>query len=225
MSISVGLNSKHYHFLTLEISFIIILDIIVKCTCYREPSISLKMKLENVETKSSVFERLSEDIARHNAHAELQRTSGIDGLTSSRVKISNKTEKLSDSLQWNKSKLGQAILYGNTSQQRHLEAKLANIERQKIQCIRNMEWKQLDVFRGLAKEKLDNIKKQELSSASFLTSMERKKKRAITDQSRNNKNYLPLIPTSKSLLCVIQETGESKGVHDGKKQKGNFTHI
>lgn len=180
------------------------------------------MGLDGVETKSSVFERLSEDIARHNEYAELQRTAGIDGLTSSRVNMSNKTEKISDSLQWSKSKLGQAILYGNTSHQRHLEAKLANIERQKIQCIRNMEWKQLDVFRMLAKEKLDGIKKQKVSSAKFTSSVERKKRRAITDQSRSNINHLPLLPVCRSLVCgnYEQNSIKEKRTHGKKTEKG-----
>ncbi|XP_063440852.1 uncharacterized protein LOC134721647 [Mytilus trossulus] len=167
------------------------------------------MNSDQENSKPSVFDRLSEDISKHNEKSTLQRISNASGISVQNTKFTGRPQKQCQALQWSKSKLGQTILYGKTTHQRHLETKIANIERQKLQSIRNMEWKQLDVFRSLANSKLNDVREKENISAAFQSSIDRRKRQFMAEQTRSGVVNFPSLSSSHSLVS----------------SSGNFTNV
>ena len=168
------------------------------------------MHQDSSDPRQSVFERLANDIVERNEKAYINRAAAASGISPS-PRYTGRLSTHCQPLRCSKSKLGQTILLGNPTQQRHLETKLENIERQKLQSIRNMEWKQLDVFRMLAKDKLHGIKEKENKTESFQCSVKRQRRRFMTEQSRRDVvTHLPTLSIQGSLVCNNNEGNKSE---------------
>ena len=119
------------------------------------------------EKKPGVFKRLAEDISNWNTKSDIYRSNqnGAGAITHPKqTKLSKANTEL---MTMSNSNLGKAILYGNVSQQRHLDLKLVEIEKQRLLRMRNMEWKQIVTFRQLVKDnKRRSRSKDKLSSRS-----------------------------------------------------------
>ena len=168
------------------------------------------MPLDSSDPKLPVFERLASDVVERNKKASINRATAASGISQC-PRFTGRLSTHCQPLRCSKSKLGQTILLGNTTQQRHLETKLENIERQKLQSIRNMEWKQLDVFQMLVKDKLHGIKEKENKTASFQCSVKRERRRFMTEQSRKDVvTHFPTLSIQGSLVCNNNEGNKSE---------------
>lgn len=134
------------------------------------------------KTDKTVFERMADDVFRWTNEAAIKRaTTGLSFSSESHFPKSSKWRGNVQQLRMSRSNLGRTILYGNVTHQRNLDMKIDEIEKQKIRQFRNMEWKQLDMFKDLAKDRIKRERERERENLILSTQNSPRLKKKIFD--------------------------------------------